>query len=70
MKGYIDKVFLKYGHTKPTQPQLTPHKHREIKYGGKQKISPADDTSPDLDVVGVKIIQEIVGALLYYVHTM
>ena len=40
MKGYIEKVFLKYVHAKPTQPQTAPHKYREIKYGAKQQLIP------------------------------
>ena len=66
MEGYIDKFFLKYGHTKLMHPQIDPHKHREIKYGAMQKLRPAKDTGPDLESAGVKIIQAIIGALLYY----
>ena len=54
MEGYIQKVLLKYGHTKPTHAQITPHKHQEIKYGSTQKPSPAEDTIPDIDAKGVK----------------
>ena len=36
MKSYIDKVFLKCIHTKPTHPQLTSHNRREKKYGARQ----------------------------------
>ena len=39
-------------------PQLTPHKHQEIRYGSTQKLIPAEDTSTALDTSGVKIIQE------------
>ena len=66
MEVYIDKVLLKYGHSKPMQPQIIPHKYREIKYGATQKISTAEDTRPGLDVAGLKIIQAIIGAILYY----
>ena len=66
MKGYIYKVLLKYGHTKPIQPQLTQHKHRENKYGAKQQLIPAYDIVPTLDIAVIKMIQAIIGALLYY----
>ena len=66
MEGYIDNFFLKYGHNKPTHPKLTLHKHRKMKYGDKQQLIPVDHTSPDLDSAGVKRIQEIIGAMLYY----
>ena len=70
MKGYIDNVLLKYGHTKQNYPQLTPHKHHGIKYGAKQELSPADYTSPTIDSAGIKNIQAIIGALLYYARAV
>ena len=70
MKGYIDKNLLKYGHTKPTHPQLIPHKHQEIKYGDKQQLSSMDEKRPALDTKGVKGIQVIIVVLLYYVRAV
>ena len=58
MEEYIEKTFLKYSHTKPTHPQLTPHKHWEIKYGSKQQLIPTEDTSTDLDATDVKKIKQ------------
>ena len=66
MKGYIEKVWLKYRYAKLTHPQLTLHKYREVKYNSKQQLIPEDDTIPDLDAAGVKWTQEIIGAILYY----
>ena len=60
------KKLLKYEHAKPTHPQLNPHKHRKIKYGTKQQLSPEEDTIPDINAVGVKRVQSIIGDLLYY----
>ena len=40
MKGYIEKVLLKYDHPFPKKPQLSPHKHPEISYGTKEKLIP------------------------------
>ena len=34
--GYISNLLLKYGHRAPAKPQLSPHRHREIKYGSKE----------------------------------
>ena len=70
MEGYIEKVLLKYGLTKPTHTQLTPHRHREIKYGATHKLIPAEDNIPALDAAGVKRIQAIIGALLYYAQAV
>ena len=66
MNGYIEKVLLKYGHPRPSKAQLSPHKHREVIYGAKEKSTHEDDTSMPLDNQGTKRIQGIVGALLYY----
>ena len=66
MDGYIEKVLLKYGHPIPNKPQLSPHKHREVRNGAKEQLNPEDDTTPHLDSQGTKRVQGIVGALLYY----
>ena len=66
MKNYINKVLLKYGHPKPTKPQLSPHKHTEIQYGATAQYAHALNTSPQLDEAGIKWVQGIMGALLYY----
>ena len=70
MKGYIDKVLLKYNHPFPKKPQLSPHKHREISYGNKEQLVPEEDTSSPLYSQGTKRVQGIVGALLYYARAV
>ena len=65
-RGTLTEFLLKYVHTKPTHPQLTLHKHREIKYGTKHQPIPAEDTRLTLDTVGVKIIQQIIVSRLCY----
>ena len=57
---------LEYGHSKPTHPQLTPHKHSEIKYESKKQLRHEDGNITNLDATGVKSIQSIIRALLYY----
>ena len=66
MNGYIAKVLLKYGKPLPKKPQLSPHKHQEISYDDKEQLATEYDTSPPLDSQGIKRVQGIVGALLYY----
>jgi hypothetical protein len=70
MNDYINKLLLKYGHQKPSKPQQSPHKHRDIVYGAKQQLIPDDDTSPPLTAAGIKRIQGIVGSLLYYARAV
>ena len=44
---------------------MSPHKHRPIDYGATQQLVQPTDTSKLLNEKGIKIIQGIVGALLY-----
>ncbi|KAL7425457.1 hypothetical protein ACHAXH_000023, partial [Discostella pseudostelligera] len=70
VKGYIDKMLLKYNHPWPRKPQHSPHTHREIIYGAKEQLVPDADKSPPLDDVGIKCIQGIIGSLLYYTRAV
>ena len=63
-------MLLKYGHPIPKKPQLSLHNHREVIYGAKEQLSPEDYTSPPLDIQGKKLVQGIVGAILYYARAM
>ena len=70
MDGYVEAVLQKYGHPKPTKPQPSPHKHKPIVYGQQTQETPEEDTSEPLDAAGVKRVQGIVGALLYYARAV
>ena len=50
----------------PTNPQLSPHKHREIHYGAKVQLTHKEDVSTKLDKAGILRVQSIVGAALFY----
>ena len=49
----------------PLKTQYSPHIHRPIDYGSTQQLVQPKDTSLALNEKGIKIIQGIVGALLY-----
>ena len=66
IKNYIRDLLLRVGHPPPAKPQLSPHKHREITYGAKEQYTHVALPSPKLDEKGVKRVQEVVGALLFY----
>ena len=66
MDGYIANLLLKYGHKAPAKPQLSPHHHHKINYGSKEQLVKEEYTSPKLNKEGIKYVQAIVGALLYY----
>jgi hypothetical protein len=66
MKNYINELLFKLGHPNPRRPQTSPHKWREIDYGSKIQLSPDEDDSEPLDEEGIRWVQMVVGALLYY----
>ena len=70
MPGYISNVRTKYDHPMPTKRQLAPHKHREIVYGQLTQLTHDEPYSPPLSEKGVKRIQGIIGALLYYARSV
>jgi hypothetical protein len=70
MPGYINNVHVKYNHPMPTKRQLSPHKHREIVHGQVTQIAHNEPYSPPLSDEGIKRIQGIIGALLYYARAV
>jgi hypothetical protein len=71
MNRYINNVQVQFGHQDPKKPEHLPHKHQPIQYGAKEQYSNDEvDTSPKLDVKGVKRVQGITGAILYYAHAV
>ena len=69
-EGYIANLIPKYGHKASTKPQLSPHRHHEINLGSKEQLVAEEDTSPKLNNEGIKRVQDIVGALLYYAQAI
>ena len=70
MANYISKLLFREGHKVPAEPQLSPHKHHKIVYDAKQQFSQAADNTAKLNDAGIKRVQRIVGALLYYVRAV
>ncbi len=70
MPGYILNVCTRYKHLMPTKRQLSPHKHCEIIFGQTTQLTLVDPYSPPLSTEGVKRIQGIIGALLYYARAV
>ena len=67
MEGYTNNVCLRFYHPDPQKNEHLPHKHRQIQYGSKEQYANKEvDTSPKLDAKGIKRVQCIIGALLYF----
>jgi hypothetical protein len=70
MPGYIHNVCTRYRHLIPTKHQLSPHKHCEIIIGQTTQLTHVNPYSPPLSTEGIKRIQGIIGAFLYYTRTV
>jgi hypothetical protein len=67
---YIDTVLTKYNHQRPKKPVLSPYKATPISYGAKVQYTDDEDSTPPLNDAGIKRVQGIVGALLYYARAV
>ena len=70
MPGYIQKVLEKLQHPPPDIPEYTPHKAKSIQYGSKIQMAKMEDTIPRLAKEGITRIQQIIGALLFYLQAV
>eukprot|EP00804_Cyclotella_cryptica_P017131 CCRYP_003353-RB/>CCRYP_003353-RB protein AED:0.31 eAED:0.31 QI:0/-1/0/1/-1/1/1/0/405 len=70
MKEYIVTLLFKYNHPLAKKCQLSPFKATPIVYGAKTQFCPDPDISPPLLAEGIKRVQGIVGALLYYARAI
>ena len=65
MPGYIEKVLIRFNHSRPKRPQHSPHPCPPPRFGRSQEPPPLDE-SPLLDDDGKKRIQQISGSVLFY----
>ena len=66
MPGYIAKTLDRYQHKRPRNPVYSPHKYNPPEYGKRLQMAADPDISEKLDIKNTRIIQGIVGSLLYY----
>jgi hypothetical protein len=70
MPGYVTRALQRFSHPPPTKPQHSPHAWQKPSYGDKIQYAPDSDTSPALDSKETKLVQEILGTLLYYARAV
>ena len=63
-------IRVKYDQPNPRKPQQSPYKHAPLIYGDKVHYAAEDNDRPSLDAVGILRMQSIVGALLFYGHSI
>ena len=66
MDNCMEKIRAEYDHPNPKKSQLSPHKNCEINYGANNQYMPNFDDSTNFYNKGIKRVQSILGALLYY----
>jgi hypothetical protein len=66
MPRYIANTLHKFQHKQPERPQHAPYPARTPQYGYKVQLTQKVLNSPTLTPQGKKIIQQVVGALIYY----
>lgn len=70
LPGYIKKVLQRFDHKPPAKPQHCPFRPHPKKYGkDSQDPLPSDETKL-LDLKGVRKVQQVVGALLFYARAI
>jgi hypothetical protein len=70
MPGNIFNVCFRYKHPMPTKHQLSPRKNWKIVFGQTTQLTHINPYSPPLSTEGMKRIQGIIGALLYYARAV
>ncbi len=70
MIQYVMKQLTKYNHIVPLKPQHCLYSPNPIKYGKDNQVPSPLDTSPLLDKVKKKHVQQIVGSFLYYAQAV
>ena len=65
MPGYIPKLLKMLQHITLTLPQYSSNSSLHITYKAKVQFTKGEDKMPPLDSKGIKLIQSIIGAVLY-----
>jgi hypothetical protein len=70
MPGYVDKELARFYHKAPMKPQHQPHEHTIPVFGATAQYAKQEDTTKQLPKEDKKIIQQVLGTLLYYGRTV
>ena len=70
LPGYIGKLLHRLAHNRPLRPVHAPHKWNKPIFGRHVQRGTPTDTSPLLPQEEIKLVQSIIGALLYYTRAV
>ena len=70
MPGYIKNQLQKYKHDMPKRPQNCPYQSQEKKYSKAAQDPIPLDTSSGLEGKEIKVVQHVVGSILWYARSV
>ena len=70
MPGYVHKIFQRFQHAVPARKQDSPYHAPPLKYGTAAQDPLPEDTSDKINEKRVKIIQQVIGGVLYYARAI
>ena len=66
MEGYVKKACVRFKHEMPKRQQDSPHQHTIPTYGASVQYAKDEDKSELLDEKGKTLVQQVIGAFLFY----
>ena len=66
MPEYVKKALDRLQHPRPKRPQYAPHSWKVPSYGKRLKMAPDPDNSKLIDKKYTKIIQSVLGTMIYF----
>ncbi len=70
MPNYIKKKLQEYGHIIPTHIHSCPYHPEPKRFGSEAQAPLPPNATPELDKMGIKRVQQIVGSILYYARAV
>jgi hypothetical protein len=70
MPGYIKKKLQEYNHVRSKKIQTCPYTPAPKQFGLEAQSLLLVDNSPPLNKKGIKLVQQIVGSILYYARAV
>ena len=70
MPGYIEKLLQRMKHEKPTKLQHSPYQAPPRIFGTRDQNTVPPDASPKLEDKRKQKVQQVIGSVLYYAHTV
>ena len=70
MPGYVKNILQRFQHAVPARKQDSPYRAPPRKYGTSAQDPLPEDTSDKINEKRVKIIQQVIGGVLYYARAV